>query len=279
MNSDDLKQFNDHGFAILNGVVSESWQQKLKERAAQIVADWDVEKEPRSIFYGTPLQRNAVGQAYLFESLDKVSCFFAPVKGPSHPNGGLAILEIGHALHRRDPVFQSFASEPAIKNIARSLGYSKPVIIQSRYFMKPPRAVGLQPHQDATFLYTTPLSCVTLWIALDNATVENGCVWAIPGSHQLGLQSRKVADPTSGLGKIVPLQGRDENYEGDYVPLEIPAGGIVVTSGELVHRSYPNKSSSTRQALILHIVEADAVFPSDNWLPRPTSASTLVLDD
>ncbi len=279
MNSYDLKLFHKQGFVILKNSVSESWQERLKARAHEIVENWDFDSEPRSIFYGTLLQKSLEGQAYIFESLEKVSCFFARGdEALSYDGKNHKIIEIGHALHCNDPLFHSFAKSRIIVDIVQCLGYSKAMMFQSRYFMKPPGSRGVPPHQDGSVFYTTSPSCITLWIALEDATIENGCVWAIPGSHELGLQSRRIIDPTSGLGVFAPVEKDNEiNYEGNYVPLEVPAGGIIVTHGGLVHRSYRNNSSSTRQALALHICEAGAIFPTDNWFPQPSAASSLML--
>ncbi|KAH0615427.1 hypothetical protein JD844_004638 [Phrynosoma platyrhinos] len=83
------------------------------------------------------------------------------------------------------------------------------------------------PHQDATFLHTEPLGrIVGLWIALENATQENGCLWFIPGSHRSSL---------------------------------------VLIHGEVVHKSEPNFSERSRHVYTFHLMEAkDTTWSPEN---------------
>ncbi len=69
------------------------------------------------------------------------------------------------------------------------LGIERPLLLQGMYIFKQPRIGGeVTCHQDSTFLYTEPQNIIGLWFALEDATVENGCLWAIPGGHKLGLE-------------------------------------------------------------------------------------------
>src|SRR5205807_9349677 len=110
-----------------------------------------------------------------------------------------SINKIGHALHDLDPVFDAFSRSSPIKQLLFDLGLSNPLLLQSMYIFKQPNIGGeVTCHQDATFLYTEPLRMVGLWFALEDATIENGCLWAIPGGHKLGLKSRFVRVQESG---------------------------------------------------------------------------------
>ena len=104
-----------------------------------------------------------------------------------------SINKVGHALHDLDPVFDEFSRQPALKELAQALGLAEPKLLQSMYIFKQPRIGGeVICHQDATFLYTEPLSVTGFWFALEDATKENGCLWAEPGGHQGPLRSRFV---------------------------------------------------------------------------------------
>ena len=60
-----------------------------------------------------------------------------------------------------------------------------PVVLQSMYIFKQPSIGGeVGCHQDATFLYTDPITVTGFWFALEDATLENGCLWAAPGGHR-----------------------------------------------------------------------------------------------
>jgi phytanoyl-CoA hydroxylase len=68
------------------------------------------------------------------------------------------------------------------------------------YIFKQPRIGGeVTCHQDSTFLYTEPIAIAGLWFALEDATVENGCLWAVPGGRRLGLRSRWLRASEGGM--------------------------------------------------------------------------------
>lgn len=56
--------------------------------------------------------------------------------------------------------------------------------MQEFYSQQPGIGGEVVPHQDNTFLYTDPPTCTGMWLALEDATIKNGCLWAIPGSHK-----------------------------------------------------------------------------------------------
>ena len=121
-------------------------------------------------------------------------------------------------------------------------------------------------------MVTDPVTCTGIWVALEDATVENGCLWALPGGHRrVPLARRFVRNGGDADGtRFVDL--RDEPVEvpeDGWVPLEAAAGTVVVLHGLLPHRSSPNTSPRSRAAYSLHLVEAGATYPADNWLQRP----------
>lgn len=123
------------------------------------------------------------------------------------------------------------------------------------------------PHQDATFLYTQPLGRVTgVWIALEDATLENGCLWFIPASHKDGLTRRMVRTP-----KGTDFIGREKDYDDKlFVPVPVKKGGAVLIHGEVVHRSAANTSDASRHVYTFHIMETqNTVWSPENWL-QPT---------
>jgi phytanoyl-CoA hydroxylase len=135
------------------------------------------------------------------------------------------------------------------------------------YIFKQPSIGGeVTCHQDATFLYTEPLSVTGLWFALEDATPENGCLRALAGGHKSGLKSRFVRADGGGTR----FERYDESPWPDegLAPLEVKKGALVVLHGLLPHLSRANRSPRSRQAYTLHLVEAGARYPEDNWLRR-----------
>jgi len=132
--------------------------------------------------------------------------------------------------------------------------------MQSMLFFKPPGLQGQAWHQDERFIPTRDRSLVGAWIAVDDADIENGCLWVLPGSHRTGQLW-----PTRDHDKSELFDPTDECYgfdESGAVPVEVAAGSVVFFNGYLLHRSLPNQSQSRRRmALVNHYMNA--------WSPLP----------
>lgn len=158
-----------------------------------------------------------------------------------------------------------------MKDILVKLGYVHPIAVQSMYIMKSAKVGGVvSAHQDATFLSTEPRETVVgFWVALEDATIENGCLWAAPGSHRSGKVfksfRRKIGEGGCELvGDDIPPIPVESS-----TPLEVKAGTLVLLDGRLVHWSDENKSGKSRHAFSVHVVESDGVtWPARNWLQR-----------
>ena len=157
--------------------------------------------------------------------------------------------------------------------LLRSAGLRRPTPVQSMYITKQ-AAIGGQvvAHQDSAFLSTAPEeTCVGFWVALQEATRDNGCLWVLPRSHAAGVAKRFVLTPErktrwEGDGAPPALGRIDE--AGGWLPLCVPAGGAVLLHGAVVHASHANTSGASRHAYSVHFVEADAEWRADNWMHR-----------
>lgn len=141
------------------------------------------------------------------------------------------------------------------------------------YIFKQPRIGGeVGAHQDGTFLYTDPQSVLGFWWALDDCSILNGCLWAIPGSHLSTPVSRKFRRKGSSTGgtEFYPSESVPYDLTGA-VPIECPKGTLVLLHSGLVHYSEQNKSEVARHAYSIHVVDGaeDVLYPADNWLQRP----------
>jgi phytanoyl-CoA hydroxylase len=120
----------------------------------------------------------------------------------------------------------------------------------------------------SAFLATDPLTCTGVWLAIEDATIANGCLHAAPRSHVHGVQKRM----TRGVeGGVAWADGKPDFSDLKLEPLEVAAGSLVVLHGENVHGSSANTSGESRHAYSMHVVEgADGVqWLEDNWLQRP----------
>jgi len=248
------------GFLVLKNFVSAAACDALVTRA-HALADAQPPDDERGVFSTTD-QRQA-DDRYFLESGDKIRFFHELVDGTPAP----ALNKIGHALHELDDTFSSFSRTEDLRAIVADLDFQDPRLLQSMFIFKDPRVGGeVVWHQDATFLYTEPSTVTGLWFALADATIENGCLWALPGGHRQGLRARYVlvGDNKTETRVLDPTPWPDAEFR----PLEVPKGTLVVLNGMLPHGSAQNRSATPRPAYTLHIIEGDAHYPDDSWLRR-----------
>lgn len=120
------------------------------------------------------------------------------------------------------------------------------------------------PHQDSTFLYTEPMSVVGFWMALEDSTLDNGCLWTLPGSHKAGVRRKMTVKD----GKSTFDPPAAEEYDlATFTPLEMKAGDMVILHGSNIHYSKENTSPKSRHAYSVHYVEGAEGFawPEGNW--------------
>lgn len=274
LNPNQLQFFNTQGYLVLESFTSPDEIKSLRSRMEQLLDEFDFSS--KASIFSTKNQQQTTDD-YFFESAEKISFFFEEkafdgdgnLKQPKQ----LSINKVGHALHEIDPTFKSFSSSEKALSLLCSLGYKKPVVIQSMYIFKQPGIGGeVVPHQDNSFLYTDPPTCTGLWLALEDATITNGCLWAIPGSHKDGLVRRFIRDET-GVHFDKPSPTYDQKI---FVPIEVKAGSLVVIHGDLIHQSFENKSSTSRHAYSLHVVDTDGCkWVEDNWIRRKVDPEPL----
>lgn len=268
---EQVERYRRDGFLVLENFVSQLACDELRLRAAQMVEAFD----PAGSFsiFSTREQTRKSDQ-YFLESGDCVRFFFEEdaflEDGTLRQKKEHSINKIGHALHDLDEVFNRFSRTEKLKQLVSDLGVIRPLLVQSMYIFKQPRVGGeVTCHQDSTFLYTEPMSVVGLWFALEDATRENGCLWAIPGGHLLGLRSRFLRAPEGGT--------RFEIYDDSpwplerLVPLEVKKGTLIILDGLLPHLSYANRSQKSRHAYTLHVIDGACRYPEENWLQRPST--------
>lgn len=251
-----------------------------------------------------------VGDRYFLESGDKIRYFLEEDSigsdGKLNRSPDLCVNKCGHALHCLDPIFHQLTFSEKVQNLIKSLdAFSKPQCLQSMVICKQPSIGGaVPPHNDSTFLYTSPPSATGLWFALEDCTTTNGCLSFIPGSHRWqkgtikpnsetlsrpqnekehishtygdlrGVNKRFIrSDPNNvdaGTSFEILSEQEEEVWDEDKASIEAcKAGTLVLIHGSVMHKSEKNKSDKSRYIYTFHCIEGDSTkahYDARNWL-------------
>ena len=263
-----INAFEHDGVVVLPDFISTSECRRLMDRTLKLVSEFDP-TSVRSVF--SAMEQSQLGDRYFEESGDKIRFFFE--HDAFDDDGNLtqskedSLNKMGHAMHDLDPVFDAFSRTAKLAATVSSLGYEDPVILQSMYIFKPPHIGGeVYCHQDSTFLYTEPESCIGFWFALEDATIDNGCMHFIPGAHKGPLKKLHYRNDD---GNMTFKTLDDTPWPDDAtVPAEAKAGTLVIFDGRAPHLSGPNRSDKSRHAYTLHVIDKTSHYSAENWLQR-----------
>ena len=171
-----------------------------------------------------------------------------------------------HFPHKCSPIMKGFLAHRAI--VEALTGFIGPDVkcMQSMLFIKAAGKPGQAWHQDEDYIPTRDRSLTGAWIALDDATTENGCLWVIPGSHRPGVLWPQAFQDDRRFDCAHESYGFPYTDQ-DAVPVEVKRGSIVVFNGYLLHRSLPNRAKTGyRRVLVNHYMSASSLLPWTNNL-------------
>ena len=273
LTSAQLEKFRMDGFLVLPHFADAARCLELRDRAMQLAREHVPSPEKATIFTadGKPLHAS---DAYFLTSGEAIRCFFEKnafdAAGRLRADAHLCLNKLGHAMHDLDPVFDSFSRTPQLAALASDIGMRDPLLLQSMYIFKQARIGGeVTCHTDHTYLWTEPQSVVGFWFAIDDASTQNGCMWALPGGHRMPVKSRSRLNAARSSAVLDVLDAEPYPTAG-LVPLEAGRGTLVLLDGALPHRSGPNQSDKPRHAYTIHAIDGNARYLPDNWLQRPT---------
>lgn len=216
-----------------------------------------------------------VAGAFRPEEIDELCAEAAAIcRGERGTFGGLEGAEPGesddevlrrylciHFPHKISHVMMRALGHPAIVDALTKVIGPNVKCMQSMLFIKAAGKPGQAWHQDEYFIPTRDRSLTGVWIAMDDATTENGCLWVIPGSHRHGViwpQHEHGDARFDCAGESVGFPYTDD----DGVPVQMKRGSIVLFNGYLLHRSLPNRAKSGyRRALANHYMSAESLLP------------------
>lgn len=283
LSPEELNTFDSEGVLCLPGFFSPKQVSDMLARSHQLLSRLDLSTHPRTQFKTG--ENDHIGDQYFFDSADKVSYFFDTDafddKGQLRFVKEKAVNKIGHGLHLHDELFHRMTFSADIQNVARSLKMNDPRVLQSMLILKNPALNGdardnaVPLHTDGTFLYTKPQSAIGFWIALEDCTVENGCLSYNPGSHKLfPLTKRfvKIHGGKDGCNFIdLPHGPVPEDRAEDYRQIECKAGSLILIHNSVLHKSEKNKLALSRYAYAFHVIDGVTEYDELNWLQIPIS--------
>ena len=169
--------------------------------------------------------------------------------------------QLGHVLMRDDPFWVRVISDDRLLDIAQMFIGPDIALFASHYICKPP--FSGQPvlwHQDGAFWPLEPMQVVTLWLAVDDSTPENGCVRLVPGTHKLDVAGmRDNTDVESVLGKEIAA----DVDEAQAVDVILRPGDVEVHHPHIVHGSNANTSPRRRAGLTIRYIPTSTRIVSD----------------
>ncbi len=236
LTAEQAAQFRRDGFLIVRGLLTAGEVASLKEHIA-VVAGGTVQVNPSRL---QKEPRVSAGEADPVSRTD-------------------SYRKMSH-LAFDDDVFRAHAQNDRILDcVEQLLGEQDIKLYQDQLFMKPPRIGSRQSyHQDQPLGFEVEPGdrMVTCWAALDEATIANGCLWMLPGTHRHGLIDRqrwKEFEEQSVAGRLEQEQ-----------PVELKVGDCSFHHGHILHSSRPNLTDQRRWGYATHYVSAHCRFTGDD---------------
>jgi ectoine hydroxylase-related dioxygenase (phytanoyl-CoA dioxygenase family) len=232
LSRDQLRQWREEGHVVLRGFAEPAVCEAMRERAIAIArgqADGAVPGEALVV------QEPATRASAL------------------HPEDAVGKI---FRLHHEDPVFRRFAHDEALgARIEELLGPAFDVFL-SQFIFKNPGALGQPWHQDSFYFPMEPDRQLGVWLAVTEATMENGPLWILPGSQREPVHEHVPDRRPEALYGYVEIVDHDMQAA---VPVLMEPGDLLLFDSHLMHRSTDNRSEGIRAAMVYHYSPAGTV--------------------
>ena len=233
LNKDQIEQYHQKGNLVIKELLDEASVLTLCQRI-EAIANSQVAFPAASMEYEPSMSKDSL------------------------PNNNMTQLRKLNECFRSDPVFLAHAQVPAILDIVEQLIVPDIKLFGDQLFMKPPGGMEKTYHQDSPYFTISPMDLVTAWVALDDVTLENGCLWIIPGSHRHGpLDHSEPWQVGDRVDMRIPDTAFDRSKEQ---PILMKAGDCSFHHSLLLHSSGPNNTPYFRRGMATHYMTARSLW-------------------
>jgi phytanoyl-CoA hydroxylase len=231
LSEQQLKHYRDNGYVIVENLVDESARREIIASASRICAAAPYAENTKMVHWDMKIRRGEV----TLPDQDRE----------------LGVFKLSDMQHHDAYFLDYLRRAPELSCIEQIVGSPDLTCIAMQLVMKPPRHGQWQPyHQDSYYFPVEPQEICAAWLALDEATVENGCLWVIPSRHK-GAVANHI-EPT-GVKNLNPAFLEAEGLEKDKgIPAPMKSGSVIFFHSRLPHMSGPNTTAFRRRGLVIH---------------------------
>jgi phytanoyl-CoA hydroxylase len=247
----DVEAYERDGFSVLREFASRATADQLQDAAVDLARRHAAHGGLEPPTFVTPEQN------------------LAHLDAPQPEDGASKVFRV----HHLSP-FREFATREALLDLVAALLNDDEIdCFLSQFIFKSPGAWGQPCHQDSFYFpFTPPRPVVGAWLAATEATVENGCLYVVPGSHREPVHTHVPdARPNANLGYYEIV----DHDLATAVAVEMQPGDVLLFDSHLMHFSTDNQSSCRRAAMVYHYARAGTVdhtiekrgYSINDWMP------------
>jgi hypothetical protein len=231
------------GYLVFDRLFAPAEVEGLLERLGEIIAAGDRRPPGIRLQVEPALQAAGMGEWESGRAGDPVRSSHSPILPFSHS------LRKVEGLVENDDRFGALARDPRLIGIFSGLLGPDLKLFRDALMMKPPRHGSAKPyHQDSAYWAIDPPVLASVWLALDEATLENGCMRVLPESHRWGLLEHQHLDDFQVDETRLDTCGE--------VAVPLPPGGCLIFHSMLLHATSPNHSPTPRRSMIVSVMSA-----------------------
>lgn len=165
--------------------------------------------------------------------------------GATNPEESIAKL---FRLHTHEP-FRAIAHDPRVLELVAAIVGPDVDVFLSQFIFKWPMSYGQPWHQDSFYFPYEPDHQVGVWVAANRATLANGCLWVLPGSHVEPVHEHVPDDRPNATSAYTKIVDHDMSAK---IPVEMAPGDVLFFDSHLMHMSTDNTTDELRAALVCH---------------------------